>query len=208
MTDTHKEQFVYNTTRNNLIIKEYGRNVQMMVEKLLKINDLAQRTQEAQAVIKVMSLVNPENKENEKLDTAARKNESDAYWRKLWDHLFIISNYRLEIESPFPKPDPKEHQKSTTSYAYSKGAMKNRSYGRNIENMIKVVAELPEEERAALAPMVTNHFKKIYLTHNKKSVEDETIISQIQDLSDGKFILPDDIVLESTKRGTCNNGEF
>ncbi len=194
------DPFEYNTTCNELTCKEYGRNIQKMIGALHEIEDRNIRTEAAKAAIKVMSHVNPENKDNEKLDTLARNNESEAYWRKLWDHLFIIAGKELDVDAPFEKPEMEKIEKAKVTYTYSKGKMANRSYGRHIEDMIKAIAELPEEERDMAAPFVANHFKKIYLTHNKKSVEDSTIIEQVKELSGGKITLPEDLTFESTKQ--------
>ncbi len=191
--------FVYNTTRNKLVIKEYGRNIQKMVEKALEIEDHEERSEEIKAIIKVMAHINPENKENEKLEVESRQKELEAYWHKLWDHLFIISNYQLEANSPFDKPVPLEKGEQIKKHTYKKGTIANRSYGRNMENMIKQVSEYPEHERSVIAPVIANHLKKIYLTHNKKSVDDEIIIHQLESLSDGKLTLSEDATLESTR---------
>lgn len=184
----------YNTGRNELVIREYGRNIQKMIEYALMIDDYDKRTEAAKAIVRIMSQINPDVSE------AVQKNgESSDYWHKLWDHLFIISGYRLEVDSPFPKPEPEIQHFEVISPEYQKKKIAYRTYGRNIENIIKKVAEYPEEDRIVLGKLLANHLKKLYLLYNRDSVDDTLIIKQLSDLSDGKINLPADFVMESTK---------
>ena len=93
----------YNTSRNKLIIREYGRNIQKMIEDAVKIEDREKRNEAAKAIVKAMSLATTANG-NVSNTQIQKERESIDYWRKLWDHLFIISNYQLDVDSPFPKP--------------------------------------------------------------------------------------------------------
>ncbi|MBR4219188.1 MAG: DUF4290 domain-containing protein [Bacteroidales bacterium] len=190
----------YNTTRNKLIIKEYGRNVQKMIEKAVQIEDYAQRTEAAKAIVKTMSLLNPENAEQNK-----SQNQTD-YWHKLWDHLFIISDYQLDVDSPFPKPEIKKTDRRSFVSEYSKGNIGNRSYGRNVVNVINALAELPDSPvKSMMGANLANHLKKLYLTWNKTSVDDEVILKQFEEMSQGKIKLPENFQLESTRDILANN---
>ena len=117
----------YNTKRNKLIIKEYGRNVQKMIEDAVAIEDREKRNETARAIVRVMSQLNdvkdPDNK---------NKKESLDYWHKLWDHLIIMSNYTLEIDSPFPKPAPESKKTTIIKPDYNKHSITLRTYGRNM----------------------------------------------------------------------------
>lgn len=184
----------YNTGRNELVIREYGRNIQKMIEYAMTIDDYDKRTEAAKSIVRIMSQVNPDVKES-----IQKNGESSDYWHKLWDHLFIISGYRLEVDSPFPKPEPEKQQFEVISPEYHKKKIAYRTYGRNIENIIKKVSEYPEEDRIVLGKLIANHLKKLYLMYNRDSVDDALIIQQLSDLSDGKINLPADFVMDATK---------
>ena len=111
----------YNTKRSKLIIREYGRNVQKMVEEALAIDDRDKRNETCRAIVRVMAQLN-----EVKDPTTATKQESLDYWQKLWDHLFIMSNYQLDIDSPFPKPEPVNAEKVVVKPDYNKHAIKYR----------------------------------------------------------------------------------
>lgn len=178
----------YNTTRHHLKIREYGRNVQKMVEKAVKIEDSELRNYAAQMIIKVMSQINPSGK------------DSGDYWHKLWDHLFIISDYKLDVDSPYPKPKPRENTIDKTPIDYHKRKMKYSTYGKNIELMIKHISDYPEcEEKKVLTVIMANQLKKIYLTWNRDSVNDELIAQHLKEYSEGKLVLPEDFQFENTK---------
>jgi len=194
----------YNTSRNNLAIKEYGRNVQKMIEYAISIKDRNKRTETAKAIIRVMAEIHPDTKENS--NHLAPHNQSKDYWRKLWDHLFIISNYRLDVDAPFPKPAPEEKTIYNTAHHYGKSKISFRTYGRNMEAIIRKVAQYPMPQRDAMGKILANHLKKLYLLYNRNTVNDDMIINQLKELSDGKIVLPQDFQLFSSKEILKNNG--
>ena len=185
----------YNTKRNNLIIREYGRNIQKLVEECVKIEDRAKRTSTAYAVVRIMSdVVN--SKEN---STEANRNNDD-FWNKLWDHLFIMSDYQLDVDSPYPKPVPDTSEKTFEKPSYNnKNRVKFRTYGVNMQNLIRKVSEYPEEVRKEYAPMLANHLKMMYLTYNRNSVNDQLIRHQLSEISEGRIELPEDFNFTNTK---------
>lgn len=185
--------FEYNVNRNQLIIREYGRNIQKMIEDTLKEPDYEKRSERAKAIVRMMALINPEDKENK------NQKESIDYWHKLWDHLFIMSDYQLDVESPFPKPEPKKEDFVFEKPDYNKHQIQYRTYGRNMENIIKAVSAYPPEQRNRLGKTLANHLKKLYLTYNRESVDDKLIVDQLRELSDGQIALPEDFELDSTK---------
>ena len=194
----------YNTSRNPLAIKEYGRNVQKMIEYAISIKDRKKRTETAKAIIRVMAEIHPDTKESQ--NQGNLQNQSMDYWRKLWDHLFIISDYRLDVDAPFPKPAPEERKLQKIQHQYGKSKITFRTYGRNMENIIKKVAQYPMPQREAMGKILANHLKKLYLLYNRNTVNDDMIISQLKELSDGKIVLPEDFQLFSTKEILKNNG--
>jgi len=187
----------YNTGRNQLVIKEYGRNVQKMIEQAIKIKDDKKRAEAAKAIIRIMAQLNPDHKEN--LDQHNKLKDSLDYWHKLWDHLFIMSNYQLDVDAPFPKPSPIKGAPSHSEPEYFKKKISHRTYGRNMENIIKVVSTYPDEVRFEMSKVLANQLKKLYLSYNRDSVDDKLIFQQLRDMSGGKLTLPDDYVLESTR---------
>ena len=187
----------YNTERNKLIIKEYGRNVQKMIEYALSIEDYKERTEVAKAIVRVMSQINPDTRNNG--NQPKKHSESTDYWCKLWDHLFIISDYKLDVASPFPKPKPDDKSFKAIHPDYHKKKIVYRTYGRNMENIIRKVSEYPVSERMIMSKILANHLKKLYLLYNRDSVDDSLIVKQLNDISDGKLSLPDDFTLDTTR---------
>ena len=185
----------YNTKRNNLIIREYGRNIQKLVEECVKIEDRAKRTRTAYAIVRIMSdVVNSKENSNE-----VNRNNDD-FWNKLWDHLYIMSGYQLDVDSPYPKPQPNTSEKSYVKPSYNnKNRVKFRTYGVNMQNLIRKVSEYPEEVRQGYAPMLANHLKMMYLTYNRNSVNDQLIRHQLSEISEGKVELPEDFTFTNTK---------
>ena len=199
-----KNMLEYNTSRNPLAIKEYGRNVQKMIEYAISIKDRQKRTETAKAIIRVMAEIHPDTKES--TNQTDLQNQSMDYWCKLWDHLFIISNYRLDVDSPFPKPNPEEKTIQKAPHHYGKSKITFRTYGRNMEAIIKKVAQYPMPQREAVGKILANHLKKMYLLYNRNTVNDDMIINQLKELSDGNIILPEDFQLFSTKEIMKSNG--
>lgn len=178
----------YNTTRNTLITKEFGRNLQKIVDKLILIRDRNKRNDYARLVIKVMMQMYPGPK------------ESEDYHHKLWDLLFLISDFRLDVDSPFPKPNPEEVFAPPSRIEYTKNQITYRHYGKNIEAMIKKISDLPEgEEKIQLMTSVGNFLKQSFLTWNRDSVSDKQIFDDFKYLSDNKITPGREIRLFNTK---------
>ena len=194
----------YNTSRNHLEIKEYGRNVQKMIEYAISIADRNKRTEIAKAIIRVMAEIHPDTKENNR--QADIHNQSIDYWRKLWEHLFIISNYKLDVDAPFPKPASEKKAAKTVQHQYIKSNITFRTYGRNMEAIIKKAAQYPMPQREIMGKILANHLKKLYILYNRNTVNDVLIINQLKELSGGKIILPENFQLLSSKEIMKNNG--
>ncbi|MCK9612073.1 MAG: DUF4290 domain-containing protein [Bacteroidales bacterium] len=179
----------YNTQRSLLSITEYGRNVHKMIEYALTLEDREQRNKAAKTIVAIMaSLNNPQKQDNVE------------FRQKIWDHLFIISNYQLDVDSPFPKPVPGEHENEKYACSYPNKFIRYRQYGKNIENMIEKVKEYDEgPEKDALIKYVANHLKKLYISWNRDSVSDEVILEHLSILSDGQLKLPENVQLENTR---------
>jgi len=194
----------YNTSRNQLAIKEYGRNVQKMIEYAISIKDRNRRTEIAKAIIRVMAEIHPDTKEN--TNQTDLHNQSMDYWRKLWDHLIIISNYRLDVDSPFAKPVPEKRSIKQVQHKYEKSRIMFRTYGRNIEKIIREAVQYPMPQRKAMGKILANHLKKLFILYNRNTVNDFTILSQLKELSEGKIILPEDFQLFTSKEIMKHHG--
>lgn len=177
----------YNTSRNKLVIAEYGRNVQKMVEHAISLPDRDQRSRLASLIVNVMAQLNPGIK------------ELIDYKQKLWDHLHIISGFRLDVDSPFPIPDREKLENRPERLPYRSNGIKVRHYGKNIENIImRVIEEEEGPKKEELVKMIANQLKKSYLNWNRESVTDEVIAAHLHDLSGGELTLPEGITLMRT----------
>ena len=161
----------------------------------MKVEDREERTRTAYAIVRIMSdVVN--SKENSE-DTG---HNTDDFWNKLWDHLFIMSDYQLDVDSPYPRPVPDTTKKEFVKPAYNnKNRVRFRTYGVNMQNLIRKVSEYPEEVRNQYAPLLANHLKMMYLTYNRNSVNDMLIRHQLSELSDDKITLPENFNFINTK---------
>ncbi|TRO66613.1 DUF4290 domain-containing protein [Christiangramia sabulilitoris] len=166
----------YNSERSKLIIPEYGRHLQKMVEHAVSIEDDEERNKVANSIISVMGNMNPHLR------------DVPDFQHKLWDQLFIISDFKLEVDSPFPKPTREMLAERPDMLQYPENNPKYRFYGNNIKRMIDAAKDYEEGElKEALVLTIANHMKKSYLNWNRDSVDDEVILEHLRDLSNGKI---------------------
>ncbi|MCF8714653.1 DUF4290 domain-containing protein [Joostella atrarenae] len=172
------ENIEYNSERPKLIIPEYGRHIQKMVDYAVSIEDKQERNKVAQAIIGVMGNLNPH-----------LRDVSD-FQHKLWDQLFIISDFELDVDSPYPKPTRELLEERPEPLKYPQNHPKYRFYGNNIKRMIDVCVSWEEGDlKDALKFTIANHMKKSYLNWNKDMVDDQAIFNHLFELSDGKINL-------------------
>jgi hypothetical protein len=177
----------YNSQREPLIIPEYGRNIQKMVTYAKTIEDREKRTEAAKFIVKVMASMNQQNK------------DAGDYQQTLWDHLFIISKFELDVDSPYPLPEKEILTRKPDKVHYSDNKIRFRHYGKNIEAIIKKATEFEDgPEKEALIHAIANHLKKSYLNWNRESVDDVAIEKHLEILSEGKLSLSEDLTLTST----------
>ncbi len=182
---TEKSQMEYNTDRNDLILPEYGRNVHQMVDYLIAVEDKDERNIGAKALIRLMGQLNPQLRDLE------------DYNHKLWDHLFIMSNFMLDVDSPYPIPSKEEFDSKPKQVEYPSGVRKYRHYGKVITTIITESAkEEDPDQKDLLAIMVANLMKKTYLQWNKNTVDDMVIWNHLKELSDGKMTRPEGAELD------------
>ena len=174
----------YNTEREKLQMPEYGRNVLQMVEQLKEIPDKAKRSEQAKAVVKVMETLNPQ------------VHTQENYEQKLWDHLYMIAGYDLDIDAPYPAPLPEAKAVRPMMIPIDKTPIRATHYGRNIESIIDLVAGEPDGDvKRAMLRSLAIYMRQQYLIWNKDSVADETIFADIEKMSDYRIKVPDDLVL-------------
>ncbi len=176
----HTETLEYNSTRDHLIIPEYGRHIQKMVKYCAEIPDRDERNKVAHAIINVMGQLFPHLRDVE------------DYKHKLWDHLHIMSSFELDVDSPYPTPKPEQFTERPENVPYPKGDIKYGHYGKTVQDLIKAAGNMePGEERQALILVTVNLMKRCYLNWNRDTVSDETILKHLHELSDGKLSLKD-----------------
>ena len=176
--------FDYNSTRNKLILSEYGRNVQNMVKYIVALPTKEERNRYAQVVIDLMGFLNPHLR-----DVADFKH-------KLWDHLHIISDFQIDVDSPYPKPSPEAIHLKPEPLKYPHQRIKYKHYGKTIELMIEKAKSIDDPERKRhMVQAVANFMKMAYVQWNKDSVTDEMILSDLYNLSGGQLKLEENINL-------------
>lgn len=168
----------YNAERSHLIIPEYGRHLQKLIDQATLIEDVEQRNKAAKYIIQVMGTLNPHLR------------DVPDFQHKLWDQLFIMSDFKLDVESPYPIPSREVLQLKPDVLKYPQNFPKYRFYGNNIKYMIDVANKWEEGEmKSALVKVIANHMKKSYLSWNKDTVKDDVIFEHLLELSDGKLNL-------------------
>lgn len=178
----------YNSSRKKLILPEYGRNIQKMVNHIKTIEDRDERNKAAKTVIAVMGNLNPHLR------------DVGDFKHKLWDHLTVIADFDLDIDSPYELPERESLISKPDKVPYHQHKIKKKHYGRSIVLMIDKAVELePGEEKDDLVKMIAYHMKKSYLTWNREAVSDEEIFADMKTLSGGVLIVDPELKLPETK---------
>lgn len=178
----------YNTSRTPLRMPEYGRIIQNMVEKCKATSDREERNRMAMVIVDFMEQRNPQlrNEEN--------------YRHKLWDHLFILSGYDLDVDPPYPFPTPEELNQKPKPMGYPKLQGDFKFYGKSILQLIEMAINLEEsEKKSALIEVIANNMKKSYNIYNKEHVTDEVIFRHLKELSNNRLDLTNIESLEKSK---------
>ena len=166
----------YNTTRRALHMREYGRHIQTMVDYLLTIEDKEKRQQQAQCVIELMGFLNPH-----------LRNVED-FRHKLWDHLFIVSDFKLNVESPYPIPTRETLRAKPKPLPYPKRKPRYNHLGKNIEIIIdKALQEENPEKKQGFANAVAYYMKLAYNTWHKENIHDDAIQSELSTITKGEL---------------------
>lgn len=178
----------YNSEREHLRIPEYGRHIQKLVNHCVGLSDREERNTMAKAIVNVMGNMQPHLR------------DVPDFQHKLWDQLFIMSDYKLDVDTPYPKPERDVLQAKPEPLPYPRSASKYRFYGNNIQIMIDTALTWDDGEmKDALVYAIANHMKKCYLNWNKDTVDDEVIFNHLSELSGGKLEVKDKEVLAESK---------
>ncbi len=175
----------YNTTRGKLILPEYGRNVQNMISHALEIEDRTIRNKAAVAIIEVMGQLNPHLR------------DVDDYRHKLWTHLFVMSDFKLDVDSPYEIPLPEVLNEKPQRMIYPKSRIRYGHYGQYTQKILEQAGEVKDGgEKEYLKKKMANFMKKQFLAYNNDAVENHVITDQLKELSRGELVLenPDDLM--------------
>ena len=186
----------YNTQREFLNMAEYGRYLQEMVEHCMTIVDREERNKAAKSIIGVMGILNPQPRDVE------------DFKQKLWTHLFMISDFKLDVDSPFPIPKREVYAAKPEKLKYPRKDVRYGHYGKTIELMVSKASEMPEgDERNAIIMMIANLMKRMYLTWNRDSVTDDVILLHLNEISHGKIAWKD-VQLSTQNMGKPQGNNF
>lgn len=177
----------YNTQLPKLVIPEYGRNIQKLIEYACTIKNKEERNNVANAIIAIMGRLNP------------MLRDLTDFRHKLWDHLFIISNFKLDVDSPYPIPSKEILTTKPERVKYPAAKMKFKHYGKAVERLIEKASAMKSgEEKTAFIEALANLMKKSYLVWNRDTVSDSVILQELEDLSKGKLKAPENFRMTST----------
>lgn len=179
----------YNTQQKHLVLPEYGRNIQNMVDHALTIEDRAIRTRCAYTIVEIMGNMFPH-----------LRNVED-FRHKLWDHLAIMADFKLDIDYPYEIVKKENLYNRPDKVDYKDHRVTYKHYGRYVENLIEKCSKIEDQnERDALIAMIGNQMKKSFLTWNKDTVDDKKIIDDLRELSRGQVLVDfEDIRLSGSK---------
>ncbi len=166
----------YNTTRSNLILREYGRNFHKLVDYVGNIKSKEERNKMSKTLVEMMKLTHPSFKDQSEVEA------------KMWDDLFIMSDYNLDIDSPFPMPKKKSKADKPKRLDYPKTKIKYRHYGKKIELLIEEACKLKkEEDKEAAVIHIGKIMKSFFGMWNKESIDSKVIVDNIKELSNNKL---------------------
>jgi hypothetical protein len=176
----------YNTSRGKMIMREYGRHVQQMVEYAATIKDKDKRNEQVKIIIELMGQMNPHLRNVEE------------FRHKIYDHIYIMADYEIDIESPYPKPDREVIEKKPDPLPYPKQKLAHKHYGKNIERMIAKAKTFDEKEKQEIyVQYLANYMKLVHNNWNKENVTDDVIRQDLKIMSKGTLELPSDTELQT-----------
>jgi hypothetical protein len=195
MTTTYDTSMEYYTEKERLILPEYGRNIQQMVNHALTLDDKAERTRCVHSIIAIMGKLFPHLR------------DVNDFKHKLWDHLAIMSNFTLDIDYPYEVPKQEILSTKPDRVPYPKPSIKYRHYGKTVDTMVKKAIEYPEgDDKQRFIELIANYMKKSFLTWNKDGVDDQKIYEDLKELSNGQLeFSTDSLKLKESKDILAHN---
>lgn len=179
----------YNSTRDKLQLKEYGRHVQKIIASCMDTKDAEQRNRFAKEIVTLMGQINPQ-----------LRNQED-FRHKLWDHLYAISDYKLKVDAPFELASKEEVMKRPEPLDYPQSEIKHRHYGKYMEQLVAQAIETDNpEKREWLMSLIGNFMKLVYQNWSKESINDEIVKNDLRTISDGQLQLGDEVDINSLSR--------
>ena len=173
----------YNTARTPLVIREYGRSIQNMVDFACTIDDREKRTDMARSIIRIMSQLSEQD-----------GGSKDDREHQLYDHLIYMSNFKLDIDSPYPAPTQETRRKKPNVVPYPTNGIRLKHYGRSLQRMIVKASEMPDgEEKTALVRLLVIQMKRAFMLWNQNVLDEHSIAEQLRILSDGKITYTSDM---------------
>ena len=178
----------YNTQREKLIMPEYGRDVQKLLQKVKTLPDKEKRSEQVRAVVHAMGILNPQLR------------DMNDFKHKLWDHVFVISDFNLDIDAPYPPPASESFRSAPNRIELENKPLKVNYYGRNIQNMAEALAQRKAgEERDEMVKELAYYMRKQYLIWNKESVSDQTIFNDLSMLTKGRLCVPEGFKMDEVQ---------
>lgn len=178
----------YNTSRGKLLLPEYGRNVQNMIAHAMEIESREERNSAAQAIIDVMGQLNPHLR------------DVDDFKHKLWTHLFVMSDFQLDVDSPYEIPEKESLEERPALMPYPKSKIRFGHYGQYTQKVLESSKDMSEEEKEYMKKKMGNFMKKQFLMHNNNAVENTVIAEQLNELSQGQLEIENPDELMSTNQ--------
>ena len=178
----------YNTSRGKLLLPEYGRHVQNMIAHAMEIESREERNSAAQAIIDVMGQLNPHLR------------DVDDFKHKLWTHLFVMSDFQLDVDSPYEIPEKESLEERPALMPYPKSKIRFGHYGQYTQKVLESSKDMSEEEKEYMKKKMGNFMKKQFLMHNNNAVENTVIAEQLNELSQGQLEIENPDELMSTNQ--------
>lgn len=176
---------VYNTRREDIQMREYGRYMQRFINYTVALPTKVERQAAAEHIIELMAILNPHLK------------SAVDYKQKLWDHLHIMSDFKLDVDSPYPKPSPEEARIKPADVPYPKSRIRMKHYGKNVESMVQRAIETEDpEKKQAFIQLIANFMKLAYKNWSNEEVSNDLIREDLRTLSRGKLVISDDLHIE------------
>lgn len=176
----------YNTDREKLHLPEYGRNLQNMIEKIATIENREERTRLTKDIVNIVSQMSTEDRDGN-------------FWHRLWDQVYIMSNFSLDVDAPYPAPSQAEVSSKPRRIPYNTNNIRYRHYGNLIYFLIKKAAEMEESpEKNNIISLIASQMKKLYLIWNRDTVDDDLIFKNLEELSGGSIKVDPNLRLAST----------